>query len=215
MRYRQETDVKKYTPPPVQLDQGKPDMRQAALAAAYVLGALVVAAVGGWIATQAMQPYRQAPGLAVVGCAVTVVALMFGHAMLRVTLGEWSDYRERMLDWHDVAVEAYKAVNGTETTTQRTELDYSPDSLAHVILTALYVHLRNQAEDGNAHTVRALRGPMFLAQKRIGTLSHHDAEEMARKLAALGLIEGRDAGQAGTWVPQSADEVLERVLEKW
>lgn len=152
----------------------------------------------------------------VFGLAVAGVAVTFGGIVLRVSVAEWIDHRQRIQDWHAVTLANYTAL-GAETVEHVSEWDFTTENPAHVLLTALWVHQRLQDQERGelAYTVRGLYGPLFLAGRRVGTISKGTAERMGQKFAQLGIVAGRKERQAGVWVPRTADEVMYAVLRNW
>lgn len=146
--------------------------------------------------------------------AVAGVAVTFGGIVLRVSVAEWIDHRQRIQDWHELSLANYAEL-GAETVEQVSEWEFTSENPAHVLLTALWVHQRLQESGEPAYTVRNLSGPMFLAGRRVGTISKGTAERMGQKFAQLGLIAGRKERQAGVWVPRTADAVIYAVLRNW
>jgi hypothetical protein len=68
--------------------------------------------------------------------------------------------------------------------------------------------------------VREIEGDVWLRGSRgnlvkLGNVSAGTAERMGRRLAELGLVEGRKNRSAGRWVAASADEVLAMVADGW
>jgi hypothetical protein len=189
--------------PPIDLNGGRLDILRAALAGGFVLAALLVMVLGVWLFSWAESRIAM-----FAGAIVAIVGALFGGVVLWVSVAEWLDHRRRVADWHDLALESYARLQGAETIQQVSEYELSADNPAHVLLAALLVHLRVQSGEVTPYSVRSLHGPYFLANRRIGNLSKLSAESMSRKLADLGLIDGRSPGVAGAWVPASADEIL-------
>lgn len=210
---REETRVKTPAPPPIDLDSGRLDVARAALAGGFSLGALVIAAAGGWLVVWSWSTGAWF-GL-VVGLVVNLVGLVFGGVVLWVSVSEWIDHRERVADWHAVALETYSAADGAQTMERVSEWELSADDPAHVLIAALWTHMRVRAGEENPYTVRKLLGPVFLADRRVGDLSKGAAESMGKRFAALGLIAGRSERSAGEWMPESADDIVQLVLSRW
>src|SRR6476661_4952563 len=110
-RGREYTQIKRPVTPPMDLDGGRFNVLQAALAGGFVLGALLLASFGGWIVVKSW-------GFATLGVAIGLVLFLvgaaFGMVVLFVSLGEWTDHRQRVSDWHYAALVAYQE-NGAET----------------------------------------------------------------------------------------------------
>lgn len=214
-KFTQQTQAQRPVAPPIDLGAGRLDVRQAALAGGFVLGALLVAASGAGVAWSSWSSWDRPILLVATGGAVALVALIFGTVVLYVSVSEWLDHRSRIADWHAVALDAYADAGGSETVQQVSQFEFSTSRFADVLLTAMQVHWRVNQRELYPYSSRKLYGPLFLANRRIGTLSKFEAEEMSGKLAQLGLIEGRGPGQAGDWRPQNADEVLDILVRNW
>lgn len=208
---REYTQVKRPFAPPVDLDGGRFNVVQAAFAGGFVMLSLLIAAIGGWLASINWQVANL--GLAV-GVVLFVVGTAFGLIGMYVSLGEWMAHRERVAAWHEAALLAYRE-NGQEVVETVSEWDFSADNPAHVLITALSVAHRLQQGSANPWSVRALSGPVFLGSRRVGNVSKIQAEEMGKRFVRLGLVDGRSERQAGQWVPQSADELTDMVWKNW
>lgn len=189
--------------PPVDLDAGRLDIVRAALAGGFVILALLFGLAGAWIASVTSSSL-----LRLFGGALAGIALLFGGVVVWVSVREWLDHRARILDWHAVSIEAYERLQGAETVQKVTEWELSPDNPGHVLLAALLVHQRVMAGESTPYSVRSLQGPYFLAGRRVGNMNKLSAELMGRRLAQLGMIDGRREGAAGEWVPANADEIM-------
>jgi hypothetical protein len=210
MRITELTQTKRPVAPPIDLNAGRLDMTRAALAGAFVVGALVVVLIGLWIFGRSESLLWRSFGLALAG-----IGLLLGGIVLMVSVREWTDHRARVADWHDLALESYREIQMAETIEHVTEWTLTIDNPAHVLLAALAIHLRQQEGNQLAHSTRQLYGPIFLAGRRVGDLSKLNAENMGKQFARLGLIEGRSERNAGDWVPESADEIIQLVIRNW
>lgn len=210
LRHTEHTQIKRPVAPPIDLDNGRLDVMRAALAGGFVLGALLVASLGGWIVA------RSSGGIVLVfGLSLSFIGLVFGGTVLYVSVTEWLDHRARVQDWHTVAIEAYEQLGAAETMEKVSEWEFSTDNPAHVLIAALWVNLRIREGESLPYSVRRLNGPVFLATRRVGDIGKLTAEEMGRKFERLGLIEGRGERQAGRWVPQDDNEIVKLVLRNW
>lgn len=209
IRQLESTLAQKPAAPPVDLNAGRLDLVRAALAGGFVLLALLVVLLGVWIFSIA-----ESRILLFFGAMLAVIGFSLGGVVLWVSVAEWLDHRRRIADWHELSLESYARLQGAETVQHVSEFELSVENPAHVLLAALLIHQRVIAGESTPYSVRSLHGPFFLANRRVGNLSKLSAEMMSRKLAQLGLIDGRAPGLAGGWVPQSADEILEIVSRK-
>jgi hypothetical protein len=50
---------------------------------------------------------------------------------------------------------------------------------------------------------------------RLGNVSKTAAEEFARDLATLGLVQGRGPGKAGQWGAENESQVVDAVIKNW
>jgi len=210
MRITELTQTKRPIAPPIDLDAGRLDVIRAALAGGFIIGALLVALLGLWIFGRSESLLGQLFGL-----ALALVGLALGTIVLVVSVREWVDHRARVADWHDLALESYREIQMAETVEHITEWTLTIENPAHVLLAALWVHLRARSGSELPHSTRQLYGPIFLAGRRVGELSKMNAENMSKQFARLGLVEGRSERYAGVWIPESADEIIELVTRNW
>jgi len=210
MRYREETVTQKPIAPPIDLNAGRLDLGRAALVGAYGLAALVISLGAWWLFGVA------ANGLVQFGALVVgLVGLGIGAIVIFVAVGEWLDHRRRVAEWHTASLATWRQLAGAEQSYTVSEWDLSAENPAHVLLAAILVTRQLHSGSEVPHATRRLVGPYFIAGRRVANLSKHGAEDMARKFAHLGLIEGRGPGDAGVWVPQTADEVLNLIESRW
>lgn len=214
LHHTERTQVRRPVASPVNLDDGQLDVKRAAAAGGFVTVALVVAIVGVSLVGWSAEIGEQAGLLAIFGLALTLVALTFGGVVMYVSLTEWLDRRRRMQEWHSVMLSCYNELGGAETVDQVNEWSLTTENPAHVLLAALWVHLRFTEGVDCPWSVRQLRGPVLLAHQRVGEFSKLGAEQMSRHFASLGLVAGRREGSAGEWVPRSTDEVVSLVLQR-
>ncbi len=215
VNHTERTNVRRFTPPPVELDDGRLDVPRAVLSGLFVLGGLVVATLGAWIITLATNGYTwNWIGLAF-GVGVVVVSAGFSSIVGYVQVSEWLQRRQRITEWHTASLAAYEDLGAVESVDQITEWALSTDNPGHVVLAALSVYARHREGALTPWSVRSLRGPLFLAGRRVGELSKTGAEEMSREFARLGLVAGRVEGYAGEWTANNADDVLQHVISNW
>lgn len=208
---REYTQIKRPVTPPMDLDGGRFNVLQAALAGGFVLGALLLASFGGWIVLRSW-------GFATLGVAIGLVLFLvgaaFGLVVLFVSLGEWTDHRRRVADWHNAALVAYQE-NGAETVEHVSEWDFSADNPAHVLIAALTVARRLTEGADSPWSNRNLQGPVFMGARRVGSISKLQAEELGRRFERLGLVEGRGERMAGSWSATSPDRIVKLVWDNW
>lgn len=208
---REFTQIKRPIAPPMDLDGGRFNALQAALAGGFVLAALLLASFGGWILVKSW-------GFATLGVAIGlvlfVVGMAFGLAVLWISLGEWTDHRRRVADWHEAALVAYQE-NGAETVEHVSEWSFSADNPAHVLIAALTVARRVTEGADSPWSVRGLQGPVFMGARRVGSISKLQAEQLGRRFELLGLVEGRSERVAGSWPALAADQIVKLVWDNW
>lgn len=209
-RHTERTQQTRPAPPPINLDAGRLDIARAGLAGGFVLISLLVAILGIGIVY-----YVEVFIIDLLGAGIAGVAISLGSVVLYISITEWIDHRTRVKEWHDAAIDTYIEQSGLERVEQVSEWELSSNNPGHVLLVALWVHMRLQEGENNAFTVRKLNSPLFLGGRRVGNLSKLGAETMGQKLAQLGLIDGRREGFSGEWTPASADQVLEMVVNNW
>lgn len=213
LHHNERTQVRRPVDPPVSLDDGRLEVGRAAMAGGFVLGSLTVASLGGWLVA-----VGSSTGAALVGffgLGVSLVSLTIGGCVFYISIAEWLDRRRRVEDWHIATLEAWREQGGAETVEQVSEWSLSTENPGHVLLTALWVHMRVQQGAETPYSARQLRGPLLIAGRRAGELSKLGGEQMGRRFAELGLIAGRAEGRAGEWVPETADQVIELVTDRW
>jgi hypothetical protein len=211
LNQREYTHITRPVSPPIDLDAGRLDVVRAALAGFFVLAALLLASLGGWLLAR-MWAYSLLG--VVVGFVLAVVGLLFGSVVLWVSVREWLDHRERVADWHAVALDNYADAGG-EVVEHVSEWSFTASNPAHVLLMALWVQRAIADGRDTPWSNRSLAGPMFISNRRVGDLTRPAAEEMGRQFARLGLIAGRSERYAGDWVPTSEAEVISSVWDGW
>lgn len=213
IHHTERTQVRRPINPPVTLDDGRLDVGRAVALAGFVFGGLLVGTLGAWgAATQVAGGSGAALAL---GVAVAALAWGFGGTVGYLGAMEWLDRRRRVEEWHNAALDAYEEASGAETVEQVSEYTITTTNPAHVLLAALYTHFRLQEGVETPYSARKLTGPVWLAGRRAFELSKLGGEEMSRKFAEMGLVQGRADGRAGEWVPETAEEVWELVLRRW
>ena len=210
-RNREYTQIKRPIAPPMDLDSGRFNVAQAALAGGFVLSALLLASFGGWIVLRSWG--FTTLGVAI-GLVLAVVGTAFGLVVLVVSLGEWTDHRRRVADWHEAALVAYQE-NGAETVEHVSEWDFTADNPAHVLVAALSVSRRVVEGADAPWSTRNLQGPVFIASRRVGSISKLQAEQLGREFARLGLLEGRSERVAGSWAALLPDDIVRLVWDNW
>jgi signal transduction histidine kinase len=208
---REYTQIKRPIAPPMDLDGGRLNALQAALAGGFVLAALLLASFGGWIV---IRSWAVAYLGVAIGLVLFLVGAAFGVAVLWISLGEWADHRSRVADWHNAALLAYEA-NGAETVEHVSEWAFSADNPAHVLIAALTVARRLSEGADAPWSVRSLQGPVFIGSRRVGSLSKLQAENMGQKFVRLGLVDGRAERVAGSWSARSPAEIVQLVWDNW
>lgn len=205
------TQIKRPIAPPMDLDGGRFNVLQSALAGGFVLAALLLASFGGWILVKSW-------GIAALGVAIGLVLFLvgaaFGLVVLWVSLGEWMDHRSRLTDWHNAALLAYQE-NGAETVEQVSEWDFSADNPAHVLIVALTVARRLSEGADTPWSNRNLQGPVFMGSRRVGSVSKLHAEELGRRFERLGLVVGRSERVAGDWSAPAPADIVKAVWDNW
>ena len=208
---REYTQIKRPIAPPIDLDSGRFNVSQAALAGGFVLSALLLASFGGWIV---LRSWGFATLGVVIGLVLFLVGAAFGLVVLSVSLGEWTDHRRRVADWHEAALVAYQE-NGAETVEHVSEWDFTADNPAHVLIAALTVARRLSEGADAPWSTRNLQGPVFMGARRVGSISKLQAEELGRKFVRLGLVQGRSERVAGSWPALLPDDIVKLVWDNW
>jgi len=208
---REYTQIKRPVAPPMDLDGGRFNALQAALAGGFVLAALLLASFGGWIV---LKSWAVANLGVAIGLVLFLVGAAFGVAVLWISLGEWADHRRRVADWHYASLVAYQE-NGAETVEHVSEWAFSADNPAHVLIAALTVARRLSEGADAPWSVRNLQGPVFIGARRVGSVSKLHAEELGRRFERLGLVVGRSERVAGEWSARSPADIVRLVWDNW
>jgi hypothetical protein len=156
----------------------------------------------------------------VLGNGISVVSLILGGVVLWLTVRSWLRYESRLADWHDVSIAAYDDAGGIAVETTVTAWELHANDLRSLLLLVVSLQAAYQGGESTPHSVRSLAGPRWIhdeqgRQHRLGDVNQHQAEQLARQLAALGLVEGRADRRAGTWVAQSYDQAIDLTLSNW
>ena len=204
---------------PMSLDVGRLTPRDGFQLLGLAVGALAVASLGSLLAWAAFPLYPSDLSIirlvfVVFGASVAFLGAALAWLTAWFCWRDWTFYQQRLADYHALVLSSHAQAGGVEVERQVTAWDLTATNPLHVLAVALSTHRRSQAGE-LAHSVRALEGPVFLGGVRLGDVSPSEAEALARKLAELGLIEGRAPRIAGRWVPDSAEYVLARVADRW
>lgn len=206
---------------PMELDVGRVTPREVLAVAALTVCLLFVAAFSGlmcWVILP-RGPFQDWAGwrfaFLLFGVAVSLFSLGLAATLIQLVYQDWTEYRQRLNDWHEVALAAYQANDGQEVERTMTISDLSPALPLHMLAVALSAHRRVQQGTPSAFSVRSLEGPVFLGGVRMGDLSPSAAETASKQLATLGLIKGRGPRQSGEWVPQSETDVIGLLIDNW
>lgn len=96
---------------------------------------------------------------------------------------------------------------------------FSPDNQSSVVSVATWIQLELSKGHETPYSVRNLQSPLLFGsstrQTSLGKLSQTQAVNMLKRLADLGLIQGRSEGIAGTWVPRSVEEAVTMIGTNW
>jgi hypothetical protein len=208
---REYTQVKRPIAPFMDLDGGGFNALQAALAGGFVLASLLLASFGGWLLILSWGSVSLGVAL---GLVLFLVGTAFGLTVLIISLGEWTDHRRRVADWHSASLLAYQE-NGAETVEHVAEWEFLADNPAHVLVAALTVARRISEGADTPWSVRGLRGPVFMGSRQVGSISKLQAQELGRRFVQLGLVRDRAEGVAGVWSVRSSSEIVELVWDNW
>lgn len=204
---------------PMSLDVGRLTAREAFQLFGLAIAALAAGSLGAllsWLAYPSYISDWSGVRLVAVLFGASVALLGLGLASLTAWLGalDWISYRRRIDDYHELYLSSHQETGGIEIERSLTGFELTATNPLHVLAVALAAHRRNQAGE-LAHSVRALEGPVFLGGVRLGDVTSSEAEALSKKLADLGLIEGRAPRTAGKWVPDTIDTIVSRVADRW
>ena len=219
--------------PPIPLDAGKLDVKQAIggylLAGGLFTSGMVCLALAALVfpngvdaATSDWFAWR------VVGATLFVVpmGLSFWSAWgvwLSVHRG-FKQYDAFLFDVRQMWLDAAEDLRGQPAWTSHTEEAFAID-LPHVLTMALAItwDLNQQRGQRKLWTVDAMCGSAYVAVPEgngetylhFGKLSKPMAEDLGQVFARLGLIEGRRERAAGRWTATDANDTVETVLLNW
>lgn len=204
---------------PMSLDVGRLTPRDGFQLLGLAVGALAVASLGSLLAWAAFPLYPSDLSIirlvfVVFGASVAFLGAALAWLTAWFCWRDWTFYQQRLADYHTLVLASHEQAGGVEIERSVTGWELTATNPVHVLAVALAAHRRAQAGE-LAHSVRALEGPVWLGGVRLGDVSGSEAEAISRKLAALGLVEGRAARSAGRWLPDSADEIIQRVADRW
>lgn len=236
MREITQTRLSRPATPPMNLDAGKPEAREAFFNSGLTLVFLLFAAIGAWLASLfgAHQGESLIPGdydfIGVprgigfaFGWALALFAVQNAFTYSKLTRLGWVSYYRRLDDWHNMILSAYEDTGGQETLEQLSIYEINPKVPSNVLSLALAVHQRvthSPSMRRAAYSVRGLEGSHFLKGPRgnlvlVGTLTGTRPEELNKLFVALGLIRDQRPGVAGEWAPSSELEVLQLITSNW
>lgn len=204
---------------PISLDVGRLTARDGFQFFALASGALAAGSLGAllvWIAYPSFSSDWSGFRLIIVTFGASIALLGLGLALLTVWFGatDWIAYKYWLADCRELYLTSHDQSGGVEIERTFAGWELTSTHPAHVLAVALAVHQRSLTGE-LAHSVRALEGPVWLGGVRLGDVTSTEAEALSRKLAALGLIEGRASRSAGKWVPQTPDDIVKRLTDRW
>lgn len=208
------------------LDAGKVSGTEAFVMAGFSLASILVMALGGilviWSSPKYSYEFNAYRGIGMLtGGLISLCGLRFAWSMSSLMLHSWHAYHKRLADWHEAELDMYLQQNGVETTTEISQLELTPQVAGHVLLTALAIQHRLMTQDVRQAlwSVRALEEKLYLDGGSnsilVGELNGTKPEQMSLTLAQLGLVKDRKEGVAGTWTPQSYEDVFNIVAKNW
>ena len=202
------------------LDVGRLTVREAVQLVGFTVGLLFVATIAALLLWLVWPDYYEDwSGVRLVFSLFAGSIFLFSVSMAaivaRLTVEDWKEYRQRLQDWHVVAIEAYEANGGKEVVKELTMWDMTPTMPLHTLAVALSCHRRAQQGSSSPWSVRELAGPVMIGGHRLGNVSKTAAEEFARDLATLGLVQGRGPGKAGQWGAENESQVVDAVIKNW
>lgn len=206
---------------PMNLDVGRPVARDVVRLAALSFGFLSLGTLGGFIFWGATPAGVYSPWsgwrvlLLLFGGSVALVGFGLGVNLARLMVHDWKSYHRRLDDWHYAALEAYEQAQGQETHVQTSAWELTTSAPRDMLLVALALHYEVQKGNTSAHTVRALTGDKWLGGIRLGDINTTQAQRMSKALVDMRLVKGKEGRSAGTWTPESPEQVIELVMNNW
>lgn len=209
------------------LDAGKPNAKDAFFSGGFTLASLLFAAIGCWLSVWSLPRQYDDSSLWYVatgfGSLLALFALRMGWRWGNMTIEEWADYQYRKQEWHEVTIEAYRALRGQERIISYGEYELNPALAHHVLLAGLAVH-RSVMQSGSGravpYSVRSLEEKLYIGNNAsntvlVGELKGTAPEKMSNTFAQLGWVRNRKDGKAGDWAPQSVDELINTFTQNW
>lgn len=198
------------------LNVGRLTAREALMLFGVSTATLGIASIGGllwWVAVPAVNAVASA--IAIFGMGIAILGGIFSVVVARLGLTSWYAYERRLEDWHGIAIAAYEAARGSETTRTIRQWELSADDFRDVLLIALGVHSRVAQGKNTPWSVRELEGAIWLGSRRLGDVASGEAERVARSLADAGLVVDRAPRRAGQWAAGSYNEVIDILVRGW
>lgn len=203
--------------PPMGLDAGKPNARDALLSGGVMLAFWGVAALGGWLAALfGPHGYETLSELGMArligwgfGALVGLFGLALGVDFARLTRRGWLDYQRRLNEWHDAAIDAYASQGGQVVEEQSNEWELRADKPDEVwyFITAMHRASR-QGDDAPWALRRVTEEGVWMGNRKLA-INTNQARLMVDNLSTMGLIRGRTERHPGTWVPETLDDAAE------
>lgn len=220
MKHRTERESSKPAALPINLRDARLKLSEAIQLFGYALLALLVGAIGGWLALAAL-PSGAADWsklrlvVFVFGGGVVVVSVWLSVSVCRLMVESWHAYLEWCWMYAEVDVAGRQASGNTERETETVVWELGTTTPRDVLLVALAVYWQQKEGKQNAHTVRALQGDKWIAGVRLGDVNTTQAGKLSKALRQIGLVTEAGERSAGTWQAGSADDVLELVAANW
>lgn len=234
MREITNTRLSRPASPPMNLDAGRPEAKEAFFNSGLTFLFLLFAAIGAWIASLfgAHRGESLLPGGYDFIGFPRVVGFIFGWGLAifsaqnaltysKLTRLGWKSYYKRLEDWHNVILNAYEVAEGQEVIEQTNIYEVNPKIPSDVLAIALSVHQRlNRPSRRLAYSVRGLEGSHYLIGEKgnqvlAGVITGARPEEINKLFVALGLIREQKPGSAGSWAAQSELDVIRIIVSNW
>lgn len=209
--------------PPMNLDVGRLDPREATALGLLLIGALGVSAVGTFVTwavvptTYDMSSWRLI--IALFGSLLALAGLAFGGLVGFLMADRWLTYRSWLRQWNEKALSTWSETGGQEVETTFEGWQLLPSQPLHLVAAALSIHQEVLQGDGT-FSISSLAGARYVGGSgknliKLGDLSPNGARAMLNALGDMGLIRGRGPRSSGEWVPTSSDECVKLIADNW
>jgi len=203
--------------PPMDLDSGKPNARDALLSGGVMVAFWGAAALGGWLAALfGPHGYEGLGEICVArligwafGLAVGLSGFLLGLDFARITRRSWLSYERRKEEWQDATLAAWEQSQGQFVEEHTNEWELRADKPDEVWYFISAMHRAVQAgQDAPLALRRVTEEGVWMGNRKLA-INTNQARLMVDNLATMGYITGRTERHPGNWVPDTLDKAAE------